>query len=83
MHPLDQEAANVAHQQANRWWLDPVVGLGYPEDAALAWGWRRAEIRPGDAEVIASPIDFLGVNYYSRRVVRSTLLPPVDSGHDR
>ena len=83
VHPLDLEAANVAHQQANRWWLDPVVGLGYPEDAALAWGWRRAEIRPGDAELIASPIDFLGVNYYSRRVVRSPLLPPVDSGQDQ
>ncbi|MGO9177750.1 MAG: GH1 family beta-glucosidase [Candidatus Limnocylindrales bacterium] len=80
LHVLDQEAADLAHQQHNRWFLDPLVGLGYPEDAARAWRWRREEILPGDLEAIATPMDFLGVNYYSRRVVRSTLLPPLDAG---
>jgi beta-glucosidase len=28
-------------------------------------------------ELIAAPIDFIGVNYYSRDVVRSPLLPPL------
>jgi len=83
VHMLDQEAANVAHQQANRWFLDPVVGLGYPDDGARAWHWRREGVRPGDLETIAAPIDFLGVNYYSRQVVRSPLLPPLEPGPDR
>jgi beta-glucosidase len=77
-HLLDLEAALVAHDQLNRWFLDPIVGRGYPEDGARAWGWGREEVRSGDLEMIAAPIDFLGVNYYSRSVVRSPLLPPLD-----
>ncbi|MEO8422785.1 MAG: GH1 family beta-glucosidase [Actinomycetota bacterium] len=77
-HPLDQEAAAVAHDQFNRWYLDPITGHGYPEEGARAWGWRRDEVLPGDMAAIAAPIDFLGVNYYCRNVVRSPLLPPLD-----
>jgi beta-glucosidase len=36
------------------------------------------EIQPGDMETIAAPLDFLGVNYYSRAVIEangSTLIP--------
>jgi beta-glucosidase len=72
------EAAIVAHDQVNRWFLDPVTGRGYPEDGARAWGWRREEIIDGDMRLIATPIDFVGVNYYSRRLVRSPLLPSVE-----
>ena len=77
-HILDVEAAAVAHDQVNRWFLDPVTGRGYPEDGARAWGWRREEILDGDLELIATPIDFVGVNYYSRQFVRSPLLPPLE-----
>jgi beta-glucosidase len=83
-HPLDVEAAIVEHDQLNRWFLDPVTGRGYPEDGARAWGWRREQILPGDLELIAAPIDFLGVNYYSRSIVRSPRLPRLDvAGVDR
>jgi beta-glucosidase len=75
---LDLEAAIVAHDQANRWFLDPLSGLGYPEDGARDWGWDRGEVLPGDLELIASPIDFLGVNYYTHQVVRSPLLPRLE-----
>ncbi len=81
VHVLDQEAATVAHDQVNRWYLDPVTGRGYPEDGARAWGWRREEVPDGDMELIATPIDFLGVNYYFRDLVRSPLLPPVEGEH--
>jgi beta-glucosidase len=76
-HPLDQEAAMVAHDQLNRWYLDPIAGRAYPEDGARAWGWRRTEVRGGDMALIAQPIDFLGVNYYFREVVRAPSLPPL------
>jgi beta-glucosidase len=79
-HPLDQEAAMVAHDEVNRWFLDPIVGLGYPLDTARAWGWRQDEVLDGDLELIASPIDFLGVNYYCRHVFRSPKLPPLEPG---
>ncbi len=77
-HPLDLEAAAVAHDQFNRWYLDPITGRGYPEDGARAWGWRREEVLAGDMASIAAPIDFLGVNYYTRDVVRSPLLSALD-----
>ncbi len=77
-HPLDQEAAAVAHDQFNRWYLDPITGHGYPEEGARAWGWRRDEVLAGDMAAIAAPIDFLGVNYYRRDIVRSPLLPSLD-----
>lgn len=79
-HMLDQEAAALAHDQVNRWFLDPITGRGYPEDAARAWGWGRDEVLEGDMELIAAPTDFLGVNYYCRHLVRSPLLPPLRAG---
>jgi beta-glucosidase len=76
-HPLDVEAAVVEHDHFNRWFLDPIVGLPYPEHGARAWGWDLGEIRSGDPELIAEPIDLLGVNYYRREIVRSPLLDPL------
>jgi beta-glucosidase len=77
-HMLDQEAAILAHDQLNRWFLDPVVGRDYPEEAVYAWGWRREEVLDDDPGLIAAPLDFLGVNYYCRHLVRSPLLPSLD-----
>jgi beta-glucosidase len=76
---LDLEAAIVAHDQANRWFLDPITGRGYPEDGARAWDWDQGEVLPGDMQLIAAPIDFLGVNYYSHEIVRSPLLPRLEA----
>jgi beta-glucosidase len=36
-------------------------------------------VRPGDLEEINKPIDFLGVNYYSRAVVRSASIPEAEN----
>ena len=76
-HPLDLEAASVAHDLYNLWYLDPIVGRGYPPNGPRALGWRRNEVRAGDMDLVAAPIDFLGINYYTSRTVRSQLLPPL------
>ena len=81
-HPLDLEAACGAHDWLNRWFLDPLVGRGYPELPRWAAGQARGEVRDGDMELIALPLDFLGVNYYSRNQVRSPLLPPLEQAGD-
>jgi beta-glucosidase len=81
-HPLDVEAAAIRHDQLNRWFLDPLTGRDYPAAGAASWGWRREEVLDGDDRLIARPLDFLGVNYYSRDVVRSSLLPPLDGRPD-
>jgi beta-glucosidase len=76
-HPLDLEAASAEHDWLNRWFLDPLVGRAYPHLPSWSTGRARSEILDGDMELIAAPLDFMGVNYYSRGVVRSPLLPPL------
>ena len=54
------------------------MGGDYPADAARRLGWRREEVLPGDMATIAAPLDFMGVNYYTRSFERSPLLPPLE-----
>ena len=64
-----EEAVILADAYHNRYFLDPLLGLGYPKEI-----FREAPeppIRTGDMETIALPLDFLGINYYSR--IRVTL----------
>ncbi|MBT8192070.1 MAG: beta-glucosidase [Acidimicrobiia bacterium] len=68
-HPADIEATRLADGYWNRWFLDPLAGRGYPEDAVADSGWNQAEVQPGDLSVIAEPCDLLGVNFYSRKII--------------
>jgi hypothetical protein len=74
----DRDAARRLDGSSNRWYLDPLFRGRYPEDA-IADRVRRGHlqgpdlpfVREGDLQAIAEPTDFLGVNYYSRVVVRA------------
>ena len=59
----DAVAAHRADGHTNRWWLDPIHGRGYPSDMAELYD-VPIPIRPGDLDIIAEPLDFLGLNYY-------------------
>ena len=68
----DRVAAVGSDGYTNRWFLDPVLTGAYPEDMLELFGRLAGPldyIRPGDAAVIGTRSDFLGVNYYTRRVV--------------
>lgn len=67
--PLAVERQQVVDEWENRWYSDAVAGLGYPEYAVERLGWDRAEVLPGDMDLIGSPIDFLGINFYTRKFV--------------
>lgn len=71
--PEDQAAAWRQDGFANRWYLDPVFGRGYPQDMVERLGAASPQaqglVRGGDLETIGAPTDFLGVNMYSRSVV--------------
>ncbi len=61
----------------NRVWTEPIFRAGYPEDVShdlAAFG--GLPVAPGDLEIIAAPLDFLGINYYSDEI----LIEP-DRGH--
>ncbi|MFI8351920.1 GH1 family beta-glucosidase [Streptomyces cyaneofuscatus] len=64
----DLAAARRADGHINRWWLDPVLGRGYPQDMVETYG-VELPVRPGDLETIAAPLDWLGLNYYFRQIV--------------
>ena len=59
----------------NRWYLDSLVGRGYPQDMLAGFGDAMNFVQAGDLETIAVPLDFVGVNYYTRHVVRSEAIP--------
>ncbi|SDI23689.1 beta-glucosidase [Actinokineospora alba] len=69
--PADSDAARRIDGLANRIFLDPLFGRGYPADVradtARLTDW--AFVHDGDEAVIATPMDLLGVNYYSPTVV--------------
>lgn len=78
----DRDASRHFDGFFNRWFLDPVLGRRYPADMVAdytAAGHLPAGgapyVLPGDLDVIATPCDFLGVNYYTRDVTRSTKIP--------
>lgn len=61
----------------NRWFLDPLLKGSYPKDVLhdMSAITDAAFILDGDTDVIAQPLDFLGVNYYTRHVVGAGLWP--------
>ena len=68
--PADLAAVQRADAYMNRQYLDAVFRGGYPEEMPQVFGaaWPRFPER--DFRLIGAPIDFLGVNYYTRNVVR-------------
>jgi beta-glucosidase len=70
--PADADAARRIDGLQNRFFLDPVLRGAYPADvvADLAPVTDFGFVRDGDLALIGQPLDALGVNYYSRHVVR-------------
>ncbi len=70
----EQDLAVARREEAIwlKWFLDPLFLGTYPlEDLALA-GLGQPTMEAGDLELISQPMDFLGVNYYSRNVARGS-----------
>jgi beta-glucosidase len=67
----DRDAVRRVDALANRIFLDPLRRGRYPEDliadTAAITDWSF--VRPGDLAAIATPIDLLGVNYYTPTLV--------------
>jgi beta-glucosidase len=67
--PQDVAAARLEDGRLLRWYMDPLFGRGYPQDVLDHLGADAPRIEAGDLATIAAPMDFLGLNYYSRTVV--------------
>ncbi len=72
LHPIspasdsaEDAAAALRHDGLrNRWFLDPLHGRGYPADVLALLGDEAPQVLSNDLREIATPTDFLGVNYY-------------------
>jgi beta-glucosidase len=51
-----------------RWYMDPLLLGSYPPDVLSFLGPDAPPVRDGDMDIIRAPLDFLGVNYYTRNV---------------
>ena len=67
----DRAAASRADQDLNGWYAGPVLAGAYPGLSAEPPAREVPETQEGDMKIICQPLDFLGVNYYSRGVFRA------------
>jgi len=66
----DLEATKRADAYMNRQYLDPIFRGHYPEEMGEIFGEAWPEWSDEDMRIIKQPIDFLGLNYYTRSVNR-------------
>jgi beta-glucosidase len=77
--PQDVQAARHFELAQNRFYLDAVFKGRYPQELLALCDGLLPEIRDGDLDTIAAPLDYLGVNIYRRSVMQAgTELPPLN-----
>jgi beta-glucosidase len=93
MYPASDSEEDVAATRQldgfrNRWFLDPVLRGEYPADLHERFADALPDVRDGDLEAISAPLDFLGINYYTRNIVRAdpgggrpAVIPAVGAEH--
>jgi beta-glucosidase len=69
VYSATESAADVAQASREdgllvRWYLDPLLRGEYPADILDHLAADAPHMQAGDAQLIAQPLDFLGVNYY-------------------
>ncbi len=79
----DVQAARRHDGFFNRWFADPVFLGRYPEDMLELYGDLVPELAAADLDQIRQPLDFLGVNYYNRAVIRNDPREPLGYSHVR
>ena len=68
--PADVAAARRADAYMNRQYLDPVFLGRYPEEMTEIFGEAWPQWPAEDFKLIGEPIDFVGINYYMRDMIR-------------
>lgn len=69
--PGDLAATARAEAYMNRQYLDPAVLGRYPQELQGIFGEAWPDWPQADLDLIRQPIDYLGVNYYTRSVTRA------------
>ena len=75
----DRAQAHLEDGKLLRWYMDPLFKGSYPADVLEHLGADAPTVQAGDMQAICVPMDFMGVNYYSRSVVSAQ--GPWDNTH--
>jgi beta-glucosidase len=75
-YPASSDEADVAATRRadaymNRQFLEPALRGTYPEELPAIFGQAWPATSASDLETIHQPLDYIGVNYYTRSVVKS------------
>ncbi|HYA36475.1 MAG TPA: GH1 family beta-glucosidase [Candidatus Binataceae bacterium] len=73
----DRHATELWHRFFNLWFLEPALNGRYPEIFATDMPREWLDVRPGDLEIAKAPLDFIGINLYSRMMVKHEPHDPV------
>jgi beta-glucosidase len=65
----DREAAERWHALVNLWYLETALRGRYPDAFVDGAPDERMGVRDGDLEKIRAPLDFIGINLYTRTLV--------------
>jgi beta-glucosidase len=72
----DVAAAKRVDTLLNRAFIEPILGMGYPEDDLPVVRRMKAYMQPGDLEAMAFDFDFIGLQCYTREVVKASYFTP-------
>ena len=80
VEPVDQDEKNfqaAARMDAimNRLFIEPALGLGYPEDTVPMLKRLKSHYEDGDAEKMIFDFDFIGIQYYFRTIAKKSMMP--------
>ncbi|HEY0591994.1 MAG TPA: GH1 family beta-glucosidase [Thermoanaerobaculia bacterium] len=74
----DRRATARSDAWMNRQFLEPLFRRRYPEEMPEILGDAWPSFADADFDAIATPIDFLGINYYKRGVMRADASTPYE-----
>jgi len=72
----DRLAAQKVDVLLNRLFIEPALGLGYPFKEIKILQRIEKYMKPGDEKLMAFDFDFIGIQNYTREVVKYSLLTP-------
>ncbi|MEO8218968.1 MAG: GH1 family beta-glucosidase, partial [Acidobacteriota bacterium] len=74
----DAQASRRSDAYMNKQYLDPIFKGAYPDELPELFGEAWPHFPAEDLQVISQPIDFLGINYYKRGVMKNAPEAPVE-----
>src|SRR3546814_6260122 len=80
----DAAAVKRAHAYMNEHYLHPALLGRYPPELKEIFGDAWPEFPPQDFDLIVQPLDFVGINYYTRsvnQIGRAHVWTPVNNAH--